>query len=26
MAMPYDDNSWRAYNFRGESIELEVVD
>lgn len=25
MAMPYDDNSWRAYNFRGESIELEVV-
>lgn len=25
IAMPYDDNSWRAYNFRGESIELEVV-
>ncbi|HHH84016.1 MAG TPA: hypothetical protein ENL29_00940 [Thermoplasmatales archaeon] len=25
MAMPYDDSSWRAYNFRGESIELEVV-
>jgi len=25
IAMPYDDSSWRAYNFRGESIELEVV-
>jgi len=25
IAMPYDDNSWRAYNFRGERIELEVV-
>ncbi len=25
IAMPYDDASWRAYDFKGERIELEVV-
>lgn len=26
IASPYDDDSWRAYTFRGEETELEVVD
>jgi proteasome lid subunit RPN8/RPN11 len=26
VAFPYDLNSWRAYNHRGEEIELEVVE
>lgn len=26
VGMPYDERTWRAYNARGEPIELEVVD
>ena len=26
IASPYDDSSWRAYTFRGEETELEVVE
>jgi proteasome lid subunit RPN8/RPN11 len=26
IAMPYDDSSWRAYNFKGERIDLAIVE
>ncbi|MEA2054524.1 MAG: Mov34/MPN/PAD-1 family protein [Candidatus Thermoplasmatota archaeon] len=26
VARPYDDNSWKAYNFKGKDIKLEVVE
>ncbi|RLF31139.1 MAG: peptidase, partial [Thermoplasmata archaeon] len=26
VAYPFDEKSWRAYNWRGEEIEVKVVD